>query len=130
MKDLETNRGLAKVECDRRTVNVFTRFWIENVFTHFKRWTDGRKSTKVKGTQSRRTVTDDEGKWMKVNADERKGKSFRRWTQMNAQMNAKGRLGERRFWFRVEKGQSRGELGLIKKMGSDLIETLSFVKEY
>ena len=49
---------------------------------------------------------------------------------MNAQMNAKGRLGERRFWFRVEKGQSRGELGLIKKMGSDLIETLRFVKEY
>ena len=49
---------------------------------------------------------------------------------MNAQMNAKGRLGERRFWFRVEKGQSRGELGLIKERGSDLIETLRFVKEY
>ena len=59
-----------------------------------------------------------------------KGSLFRQWTQMNAQMNAKGRLGERRFWFRVEKGQSRGELGLIKKRGSDLIETLCFVKEY
>ena len=71
MKDLETNRGLAKVECDRRTVNVFTRFRTENVFTHFERWTNGRKSTKLKGTQSRQTVTDDERKWMKVNADER-----------------------------------------------------------
>ena len=76
MKDLETNRGLAKVECGRRTVNVFTRFRTENVFTHSERWTDGRKSTKVKGTQSRRTVTDDERKWMKVNAYEREGKSF------------------------------------------------------